>query len=73
MKTSRYYETPTYHSFLQLPSKKTPPSRYSSASKNPENLSQSMKLPMLPNNRSSVSIVSERNTKNKLKQLSDKL
>ena len=32
-----------------------------------------MKLPVLPNNKSSVNLSYERNTKNKLKQLGDKL
>lgn len=55
MKGSQVYETPSYHSFLQLPGKKKPVSRYSSGSKNSENLNQSMKLPIIAN-RSSFSI-----------------
>ena len=72
MKGSQVYETSSYHSFLQLPGRKTPTNRYSVSSKQSDDVNKSMRLPMIPN-RSSFSLQTDRNTKYKLIQLSDKL
>lgn len=73
MKTGRYIQGPSSNSFLQMSHKYTPTNRHSSAPKNPENLNQSMKLPILPTNKSMVSTHTDRNTKNKLYLLSEKV
>jgi hypothetical protein len=74
MKLGRYHESPNSFSFLQNSSKVTAKSLHNSLSKNPEvTASDSMKLPTLSMRKSAISFTTERNTRNQLHKISEKL